>query len=110
MNVMDYKKLSEIRFHIQHNGVYLLKFYNLYSTHNDKLLKAFIEEFDYEGFCSVEGQKLDIDYILEIVKSKTENVITTKVLELIKKDVNTDLLVKEIKALVNELAIKKDFD
>lgn len=107
---MDYKKLSEIRFHIQHNGVYLLKFYNLYSTNNKKLLQAFIEEFDYEGFCSVGGQKLNIDYILDIVKSKTENVITTKVLELIKKNVTVDLLVKEIKALVNELAIKKDFD
>lgn len=110
MVATDYKKLSEIRFHIQHNGVYLLKFYNLYNTYNNGLLQAFIEEFDYEGFCSVEGQKLDLDYILEIVKSKTENVVTNKVLELIKKDVNTDLLVKEIKALVNELAIKKDFD
>lgn len=110
MVATDYKKLSEIRFHIQHNGVYLLKFYNLYNRHNEKLLQVFIEEFDYEGFCSVEGQKLDLDYILEIVKSKTENVVTTKVLEMIKKDVNTDLLVKEIKALVNELAIKKDFD
>ena len=110
MDVTEYKKLSEIRFHIQHNGVYLLKSYNLYSTHNNKLLQAFIEEFDYEAFCSVAGQKLDLDYILDIVKSKTENVITTKVIELIKKDVNTDLLVKEIKALVNELSIKKDFD
>lgn len=110
MDVTEYKKLSEIRFHIQHNGVYLLKFYNLYSNHNHNLLQAFIEEFDYEGFCSVEGQKLDLDYILDIVKSKTENVITNKVIELIKRDVNTDLLVKEIKALVNELAIKKDFD
>ena len=110
MDVMDYKKLSEIRFQIEHNGIYLLKFYGLNNTHNVKILQAFIEEFDYEGFCSVEGQKLDVDYILDIVKSKTENVVTNKVLELIKKDVNTELLVKEIKAFVNELAIKKDFD
>lgn len=110
MDVMDYKKLSEIRFHIQHDGIYLLKFYGLNNTHNDKLLRAFIEEFDYEGFCSVEGQKLDVDYILDIVKSKTENLVTLKVIELIKKNVNTDLLVKEIKAFVNELAIKKDFN
>jgi hypothetical protein len=110
MDAMDYKKLSEIRFQIEHNGIYLLKFYGLNNTHNIKILQAFIEEFDYEGFCSVEGQKLDLDYILEIVQSKTENLITNKILELIKKDVNTDLLVKEIKAFVNELAIKKDFD
>ena len=110
MVAMDYKKLSEIRFHIQHNGVYLLKFYGLYSTPNNHLLQVFIEEFDYEGFCSVEGQKLDVDYILDIVKSKTENVVTTKVIELVKKDVNTELLVKEIKAFVNELAIKNDFE
>lgn len=107
---MDYKKLSEIRFHIQHNGVYLLKFYNLYSTPNNHLLGAFIEEFHHESFCSVEGQKLDVDYILDIVKSKTENVVTNKAIELIKKNVNTELLVKEIKAFVNELTIKKDFD
>ena len=110
MVATDYKKLSEIRFHLQHNGVYLLKFYGLYSNHNHNFLQAFIEEFDYEGFTSVEGQKLDLDYILDIVKSKTENVITTKILELVKKDLNTDLLVKEIKAFVNELAIKNDFD
>lgn len=110
MDAMDYKKLSEIRFHIEHNGIYLLKFYGLNNIYNEKLLQAFIEEFDYEGFCSVEGQKLDLDYILDIVKSKTENVVTNKVIELIKKDVNTTLLVKEIKAFVNELAIKKDFD
>ena len=101
MVATDYKKLSEIRFHIQHNGVYLLKFYGLYSTHNNRLLQAFIEEFDYEGFCSVEGQKLDLDYILEIVKSKTENLVTSKVIDLIKKNVTGELLIKEIKAFVN---------
>lgn len=110
MDAMDYKKLSEIRFHIQHNGVYLLKFYGLYSTPNNHLLQVFIEEFDYEGFCSVEGQKLDVDYILDIVKSKTENLVTSKAIELIKKNVSVELLVKEIKAFVNELTIKKDFD
>lgn len=110
MDAMDYKKLSEIRFHIQHNGVYLLKFYGLYSTPNNHLLQVFIEEFDYEGFCSVEGQKLDVDYILDIVKSKTENLVTSKAIELIKKKVSVELLVKEIKAFVNELTIKKDFD
>lgn len=110
MDAMNYKKLSEIRFHIQHNGVYLLKFYGLYSTQNNHLLEVFIEEFDYEGFCSVEGQKLDVDYILDIVKSKTENIVTSKAIELIKKKVSVELLVKEIKAFINELTIKKDFD
>lgn len=110
MDAMDYKKLSEIRFHIQHNGVYLLKFYGLYSTPNNHLLEVFIEEFHHESFCSVEGQKLDVDYILDIVKSKTENLVTSKAIELIKKKVSVELLVKEIKAFVNELTIKKDFD
>lgn len=110
MDMIDHNKLSEIRFHIQHNGVYLLKFYGLYSTPNNHLLQVFIEEFDYEGFCSVEGQKLDVDYILDIVKSKTENLVTLKAIELIKKNVSVELLVKEIKAFVNELTIKKDFD
>lgn len=110
MDYADHNKMSEIRFHIQHSGIYLLKFYGLYNTHNNKILETFVEEFHYEAFFSHKSSHLNVDYILDLVRCKTENEITVKALDLIKRNANDELLLKEIKSLVNELAIKNDFE